>query len=323
MRALVTGATGFIGSHLVEALRARGDEVTALLRTPSKAGLLTDLTVRLVHGDLHTPEALRQAVAGQDVIFHVAGLVAARDEIEFLHANRDGTTNLVQAAEQAVPQPRFVLVSSMAAGGPAERGHPHRGDELPRPVTQYGRSKLAGEEVVRRSRLRWAILRPPMVYGPRDTEVLKVFRLARSGIVPVFGDGGQELSASYAPDLAQALIAAGSGSTTEGRTYYPCHPEILTSADFVRAVGRAVGRSVRIVSIPQAIARGILAVTGAVGRIAGRATLLTVDKANEFFQPAWTGDPAPLARDTGWTASRDLEAGLAETVTWYRSQGWL
>lgn len=321
MKALVTGATGFVGGHLAEALVRQGDEVTALVRSPGKASLLNELGVRQVRGDLHAPDALRAAISGQDVIYHVAGLVAARDNAEFLAGNRDGTANLIAAADGATP--RFILVSSMAAGGPAARGRPLTGDEAPAPVTMYGRSKLAGEEVVRRSALPWTILRPPMVYGPRDTEVLKVFRIARGGIVPVFGDGSQELSAIYGPDLADALVAAGRSTAAIGHTYYACHPELFSSAEFVRAVGRAMGRGVRVIPLPAFAARLALGVTGAAARASGRATILTPDKAHEFFQPAWTGDPAALIRDTGWQPRHDLTSGLAETTRWYRDHDWL
>ncbi len=329
MKALVTGATGFVGSHLVDALVARGDTVTALVRSPGKASHLNTLGVRQVRGDLHAVDALHEAVAGQEVVYHVAGLVAARDEAEFLRANRDGTATLLSALTSALPArgaadaPRFVLVSSMAAAGPATVGRPLVGDEAPRPVTAYGRSKLAGEEVVRRSKLPWTIIRPPMVYGARDTEVLKVFKLARTGLAPIFGDGSQQLSAVSGPDLAAALIAAGTAPATNGGTYYACHPEVFTSAEFVRAVGRAMGRSVRVIPLPLALARAALTLTGVAARLAGRATILTPDKANEFFQPAWTGDPGPLSAATGWSAAQDLRIGLAAAAQWYREQHWL
>jgi nucleoside-diphosphate-sugar epimerase len=322
MRALVTGATGFVGSHLVELLRRRGDEVTALARSPGKAATLAPLGVKVVPGDLHDGFALRRAVESQDVVFHVAGVVAARTEAEFIRANRDGTMNLVNTAQQ-IGNPRFILVSSMAAGGPSGKGTPRNGTEPSQPVTAYGRSKLAGEGVVTGSSLPWCILRPPTVYGPRDREVLKLFRLARLGLAPVFGDGSQELSAVHGADLAEALVAAATAASSTRRVYYPCHPEIFTSADFVRAVGRAVGRRVSLLRIPGHVARALLRITETSAKLAGQTTILTTDKANEFFQPAWTGDPAPLARDTGWRAVHDLESGLADTWRWYRSVGWL
>jgi nucleoside-diphosphate-sugar epimerase len=321
MKALVTGATGFVGSHLAEALLRRGAEVTALVRSPGKATLLNELGVRQVRGDLHSADALRAATAGQDVIYHVAGLVAARDEAEFLKGNREGTANLLSSLGGA--RPRFVLVSSMAAGGPSPRGKPLSGSEPPSPVTMYGRSKLAGEAVVQASDLPWTIVRPPMVYGPRDTEVLKAFRIARSGLIPVFGDGSQELSAVYGPDLAEALISAAESDAAVGKIYYACHPELFSSMEFVRAVGSSLGKSVRVLTLPEWVARGALGITGTAARLAGQATILTADKANEFFQPAWTGDPGPLMRDTGWRPAHNLAAGLAATAQWYRQTGWL
>ena len=322
MRALVTGATGFVGSHLVEALQNSSVEVTALARSASKAADLAQREVRVVPGDLHDIAGLERAVRDQDVVYHVAGVVAARDEADFLRSNRDGTRNVLTAAERE-GKPRFVLVSSLAAAGPAPRGAPLSGTEPPRPVTAYGRSKLAAEQVVRSSSLPWSIVRPPIVYGPRDREVLKVFRLARLGLAPVFGDGSQELSAVHAADLAQALLAVTKVQTTIGGIYHACHPQVFTSADLGQAVGAAMGRSVIRLRVPQGVGRALLAVTETSARLTRQVTILTTDKANEFFQTAWTGDPSPLTRDSGWHARHDLASGLADTYQWYRKAGWL
>ena len=232
------------------------------------------------------------------------------------------TANVVAAAG-AAGGTRLVLVSSMAAGGPSPRDQPLRGDETPAPVTAYGRSKLAAEQVVRASSLPWTIIRPPTVYGPRDHEVLKVFQLVRYGVAPVFGDGTQQLSAVHGADLAEALIAAARGAATLERTYYACHEEVVTSAELVRYVGEAMGRRPVVIPVPALVGRALLGITETAARLARRATILTTDKANEFFQPAWTGDPAPLTRDSGWSAARDLRTGLAETYRWYRDAGWL
>jgi nucleoside-diphosphate-sugar epimerase len=322
MRAMVTGATGFVGSHLAEALRRRGDDVTALARSARKAQPLTALGVSVVAGDLHDVAALQRAMVSQDVVYHVAGLVAARNEAEFLRANLGGTENVV-AAMKVAGVSRLVLVSSLAAAGPAPRGAPLLGDEPPRPVTAYGRSKLAAEQTVRRSGLSWSIVRPPIVYGPRDREILKVFRLARLRIAPVFGDGAQELVAVHAGDLAIALIAVASNQATTGRTYTACHPEVFTSAEFGVAVATAMGLSVATLRVPHVVGRVVLSLTEAAAKLAGQSTILTTDKANEFFQPAWTGDPGPLTRDTGWRAEYDLKSGLTDTYHWYREAGWL
>jgi len=322
VKALVSGGTGFVGSHLIDSLLQRGDTVTALVRTPSKAAGLAQRGVRLVRGDLDALDALRDAAEGVEVVYHVAGRVAARDDAEFMAANRQGTANLLDAA-RAVGTPRFVLVSSMAAAGPAARGVPLVGGEPEHPVTAYGRSKLAGEAVVREGPLPWVIVRPPMVYGPRDTEILKLFKMARWGFAPVFGKGDQELSAIFGPDLAEALVAAGTSPHAAGKTYYACHPEVFTSDAFARQVGSAVGRDVLVVSVPEIVGRGLLAAIGGMAKLAGTASVLSAEKADEFFEAAWTGDPAALMADTGWEPRTDLARGLAETMAWYRLEKWL
>jgi nucleoside-diphosphate-sugar epimerase len=274
-----------------------------------------------VRGDLEDKAALRQAAKDQDVIYHAAGLVAARDEAGFLAVNRDGTARVLAAAAE-VSHARFVLVSSLAAGGPVERGTRRSGDEPAQPVTAYGRSKLAGEVIVRGGSLDWVIARPPAVYGPGDREFLRVFKATRVGIVPVFGDGAQQLSLVYAPDLAEALVALGHSTATQ-RVFYPCHPEVLTSSGLAHAVGRVMDRTIRTVGLPAWTAQAALSVTSTAARLRGRTTLLTRDKAHEFFAPAWTADPAPLQAATGWHAAHDAASGLAATAAWYRAAGWL
>ena len=163
-----------------------------------------------------------------------------------------------------------------------------------------------------------------MVYGPRDREVLKVFRLARLGLAPVFGDGTQELSAVHGADLADALIAA-----ADQRGHGGAHLLRVPSRGLHRRRAGARGRAGRWAGpsrssgSPRRSAAACSWSTEAAARLTGQTTILTADKANEFFQPAWTGDPAPLTRDTGWRATRDLRTGLAETYQWYRTAGWL
>ena len=323
MKALVTGATGFVGSHLAEALRRRGHEVTALARSPGKAEALIEQGVRVVAGDLHDGAALDRAVEGQDVIYHVAGVVAARDEAEFLRANRDGTENAGRRGGARRRAPASCWCRRSPAGGPARRGAPLSGAEPPHPVTAYGRSKLAAEQVVTRSALPWSIVRPPIVYGPRDREVLKLFRLARLGIAPVFGDGAQELSAVHAADLAEALIAVATSPTTIGGTYHACHPEVFTSAELGPGGGRGDGPIRRHDS--GSSRAGTSRPLPHRGRCpADPAGYDPHQRQGERVLPAGLDrDPTPLTRDSGWRAAYDLRSGLADTYDWYRKAGWL
>lgn len=322
MKVLVTGGTGFVGGHLIDALLRAGDSVTALVRSPGKASGLVERGVRVVAGDLDDPSALRAATEGQDVVYHVAGLIRARSAAEFLAVNRDGTARLVEAAT-AVSRARMVLVSSLAAGGPVTRGTRRADDEPAQPVTDYGRSKLAGEAVVRGGTLPWTIARPPVVYGPRDGEFLRAFKTVRLGLVPVFGDGAQQLSLVYAPDLAEGLAAIGRCNQTTGRVFYPCHDEVLSSSGLVETLARAMQRRVRVVRLPRPVAEFALGVTSLAAGLRGKATLLTRDKAHEFFAPAWTADPVPLEAATGWRAAHCAADGFEATAAWYRAAGWL
>jgi nucleoside-diphosphate-sugar epimerase len=321
MRAFVTGGTGFVGAHLVAALQRRGDDVTCLVRNAAKAAPLGWRDVRIVKGDLGDLAALRQGCADADVVYHVAGRISARDLDDFMHANRDGTANVLEAAGRRPG--RFVYVSSIAAAGPSQPGRPIDETRVPQPVTDYGRSKLAAELLVRQGPCPWTIVRPVVVYGERDREILKVFRAARFGVAPVFGDGSQELSVIYAGDLAEAFIAAGTAPDAVGRTYFATHPTPTTARDFVIAIGQAQERSVRVIPIPRAVGRASLWTIGSLAHLVGISTVLSADKANEFLAPAWVCKADALRRDGGWEARMDLAKGLARTAVWYRANGWL
>src|SRR3989454_8180598 len=227
-------------------------------------------------------------------------------------ANRDGTANLLEAAAEAPPR-RCVLVSALAAAGPTTPGHPVDERRPPAPVSDYGRSKLAAEVLVRAMSFPWTIVRPPIVYGEWDHGILTAFKLVRVGVVPRFGDGSQELSVIYAGDLAEALIAAGSGPATANRIYFAAHPVATSSTGLIRAIGRALGQRARLGPIPRPAARALLWTIGSAARRAGRSTILSADKAEDFLAAAWTCRADALERDTGWRARVDLEAGARRT----------
>lgn len=324
MNILLTGATGFVGGHVADRLVAAGHRVTALVRSPGRAERIAALGISLVPGDLDDHTALRRAATGQDAVCHVAALTGAVDEAEFLHANRDGTANLLRAAEAMAPTARFLYVSSMAAGGPSRRGRPRTEGEPDTPVTMYGRSKLAGEVVTRGAALPWVILRPPTVYGPRDRDnLLVLFKAARRGVAPVFGDGSMELSAVHVVDLADAIVRGIAAPAVAGRMFYVNHPEVVTSRQLVTEVAAAQGTRVRIVPLPEFLARATLGAIGTAAAILRRKTILRYDKANEFYQEAWTADPAAFIAATGWAPAFDLRRGLADACRWYREAGWL
>jgi nucleoside-diphosphate-sugar epimerase len=324
VRVFVTGGTGFVGAHVVPALQSRGHDVVCLVRDPAKAAaVFAPPGPTLVAGDLHDDDALARGLAGADAVVHLAGLTAARSRAELFAVNEDRTRALAHAAT-AIGKPlgRFVYVSSLAAAGPVGGGTMPTGSEVPRPVSDYGRSKLAGETPIRALAVPWTILRPPAVYGPRDREMLRLFAIARRGIAPTFGDGGQRLSLVYGPDLAAAIVGCVEREHASG-VHYPAHRTTTTSRALVVAIAAALGVRTRTIAIPRAVVRPALWLSGTAARVAGRATLMSADKANELLADAWLCDPTAFERAVGWRAETDLDTGLRMTAAWYRRAGWL
>jgi nucleoside-diphosphate-sugar epimerase len=317
-RYAITGATGFVGGHLIE--RLAGNEVSCLARGASEE--LARAGCRVVTGAISVPAALDALVSGADVVFHVAGAIAARSEAEFMAVNRDGTAAVARACARAGVK-RLVYVSSVAVTGPSERGRPVDETAPPRPLTPYGRSKRAGEQAVRESGAAFTIVRPPIVYGPRDGQTLRLFRMAHRGLAPLVGDGAQELSLVHAFDLAEALVAAAASPAAAGGTYHAAHPEVVSQRALLEEIGRAVGRRPRLVPVPVRAVRAALVVAGAVARLTGRPTLLDPSKGPELVARAWTCAAEAIARDTGWRAQIPLARGLRETAGWYAAAGWL
>lgn len=323
MKVAVTGATGFVGSHLFDVLRERGDDVTCLVRRPEQAEALRAAGAKLVAGTLEDDQALRALADGAEVLYHVAGAVTSAGQSERLErVNLQGTQAVVRAAAGA-SVPRLVYVSSLAASGPSLAGVPLADTQQCRPVTDYGRSKLRGEEAVRAGGVAFTIVRPPAVYGPRDRQFLPAFRMVRRGLAPVLGDGRQELSLIHARDLARALIAAGRASQTVGKTYHAAHAQIVTQRELVQGIARALGRGVAIIPVPKPVLIGLLHVVGTAADLVGARTVLRPGKAAELLAPAWTCATNGFAADSGWTAEIDLDRGLQETAGWYRQAGWL
>jgi len=292
------------------------------VRPGARTEALAALGCDLVPGSLEDEDALARLVEGGPTVYHVAGRTAARSPGEFLRANREGAARLARAAARAGVS-RFVLVSSLAVTGPSSSGRPVDESCGPAPLTEYGRSKRAGEEAVRASGVPFTVVRPAAVYGPRDRAFLTLFRAASRGLVLLPGGGRQPLTLVHAGDLAAALVRAGEAEATLGRTYHAGHPVPVTHRELAEAVAEAVGRRVRTLSLPAWLVRPLFGANGALSRALGRTPLLDGDKANELLAPGWVCSSEALRRDAGWQARIPLAAGLAGTAAAYRSCGWL
>jgi nucleoside-diphosphate-sugar epimerase len=297
----VTGASGFVGSHAAEALLAAGWAVRALVRRPASPGWLRGLDVEIAPGDVRDPAGLESFVSGADAVVHVAGKTSARSEADYHSANAEGTRNVAAAARRAAPGAHVVLISSLAAAGSSADGHPLRADEPPRPITSYGRSKLAGETALRESGVPFTILRPSAVYGPRETAIRDLFVAASKGIVPVLGGGTPKIQLVYALDLAEVL-------------------------DYRRIAERLAALRnppARLVPVPAALVRAAGAVVGLATAFASGPPVFNREKAEELLQPAWTCDVTPAQGALGQPFTTDFVQGAELTYAWYRQMGWI
>lgn len=314
---LVTGGTGFVGSHLVEALLRRGHDVTCLIRDPRRLRWLEGLKVRLATGDCSDPVSLAEAVRSAEAVYHVAGLTKTYRTRDYYAVNQTGTRNLLEACEQhAQGLKKFVLVSSLAAAGPMYGNGP---------VSDYGRSKLLAEQetLLFRERFPVVIVRPSAVYGPRDVDVFELFQWASRGLIIDLRGGERFLSWCHVEDLAEALILAGERPVASGSIYCIAEDRIYSTTEFHQALLRTGGVRARVLKVPIWMGYVIGALSEAAGFLRGKATIMSRQKVREAVQRSWTCDLSASRSDLGFTARIPLEQGLERTWKWYRDQGWI
>jgi nucleoside-diphosphate-sugar epimerase len=328
MRALVTGATGFIGYHVTSLLLSRGIGVRCLVRRTSNTRALERLPgVEFAVGTLSDADSLEEAARDVDLVFHLAGAVVSVDRAGYFRVNRDGTEGLVRAVQRAAPGlARFVLVSSLAAGGPSAPPRIRSEACSDAPITDYGRSKLAAEKRLRRvARVPYTILRPPSVYGPGDVAILPFFQAAARGVGIRFTGGTLYLSLVHVADVAEALYTAAMTPQAAQRTYYVSDGAAPASIEEVqRTIAAAAGRRLALLPVPRALAPPVGAVGDAVARVTGRASFVNRQKVREMLQPGWCCSVARLQEETGFRPSWQFASGgAADTLQWYRKRHWL
>jgi len=308
----VTGATGFIGSHVVGQLGRAGWRVRILTRRVPANAEFADVAVDAVIGSLEDARAVARLVRGADAIVHAAGRIKARSHAEFFAANATGTRLLVEAAIAAGNRPRFVLLSSIAARQPQ--------------ISDYAASKLAGEAELTRldGELPWSILRPPAVYGPGDRETLAFFRALRMGLAMLPPVRNARLSLLHVGDLAAAIAAIldapsavpGVQELDDGHGGYGWDEMIGIAA-------RHLGVRPLRLPIPGPFLMGVAHLNEALHRATGDVAMLTPGKVREMLHADWTSRDGAVTAATGWRPQVDLDQGFAETVAWYRHNRWL
>ena len=301
MKIAVTGGTGFVGSHLIDAALVAGHQLNALTRReqPERQG------VSWIGGDLSSREALERLVNGVDAVIHVAGTISGRSAAAFEAGNVAGTLAMLAAATAGGVH-RFVQVSSLAAREPK--------------LSLYGASKMKGEELVIRSGLDWAIVRPPAVYGPGDREMLELFRMAKLGIMLMPPRGC--VSVIHVHDLARLLLALADPAAPASCLIEPDdgRPGGWTHREFAKALAAAVGTKAAVLSSPGILLR---LAARADQLLRGEKAKLTADRAAYFSHHDWVVEPKRAPSAELWRPQVDTMQGLAGTAAWYRDHGWL
>ncbi|MCA9582485.1 MAG: NAD-dependent epimerase/dehydratase family protein [Myxococcales bacterium] len=326
MKVLVTGATGFLGSHLAELLHREGHAVRALVRASSNTKHLESLGAELALASLETGEGLDRAVTGVDAVVHGAGIVKALAPEHFHDVNAGGTARLVDAVRVHNPGvKRFVYVSSLTAHGFSDDGNPRHPEAEARPVTHYGRSKLEGELATLAAMHDFpvTIVRPPAIYGPRDVEMYAFFQSVKRRMMRFMGKSSNILSIVDAPDCAEAILRALTVEHRSGRVYFVEDGRVYTQAELWQHIADALGVRALKVPVPIAAVSAAAALSETYGRLRGTPVMLTRDKVNELRQPYLHCASDEIRKELGWAPRVQFPEGARTTVEWYREHGWL
>jgi len=319
-RILVTGATGFIGRHLISELVGHA-HVRTLVRTSSNIDHLKQYpNIEIVYGDLDTDKGLDNALVNIDSVIHCAARTNAVTYYEYYQTNTLGTLHLVQAMERnAVKQ--ILLLSTNAVSGPSPTKQPICEDELPRPISYYGSTKKRAEDIVKKSGLNYIILRPVAVYGPFDMDMLRYIRLIAHGICPVIGFGEKYLNLIHVSDLVRLMLACISKGSYDNETFFVHDGHCYQFTKVVQTISEIIGRSVRIIRIPKSIAMLYSILNEIFIHPAKR--LIRRDKIYELACQYWLCSTGNLFKKFDFQPQFTLAQGMANTIRWYKTHGFL
>lgn len=323
MKCFVTGATGFVGGHLCAKLVAEGHEVVALIRPDAKRDALKKLGARIAQGTIESTNVFAHYAEQTDVFFHLAAVTKPVREASFDSVNRVGTEHVLAGLVRGDFHGKFVLLSSLAAGGPAAAiDSPRRETDPDAPVSRYGESKLAAETAVRNALPKgcpWTILRPGAIYGPREHQILEVLRMMHRHKVAVqFGDG-VAVQMTHVDDVVEALLQAAFNPQSSGRTYYINDRAVWGFEDVVKMASEALGHPVRLIKLPMAAGGALAAVLDGLGAVLGKSLApLGRDKFREMEARFWVADPTLAERELRWQPKWEFSRGLASTIEWYQ-----
>jgi nucleoside-diphosphate-sugar epimerase len=326
MKAFVTGATGFVGSHLVDRLLSEGFEVTCLKRKSSNTRWLDGKNVSFVEGDLLSNEALESVLKNVDYVFHVAGVVKAKNEKEYEKANVLATKNLIEITYKVNPGlKKFVHISSQAVCGPTPDEEPVTEEYIPKPITAYGRTKRKAEKEVLKFRDKFpvVIIRPPAVYGPRDTEILVYFKTFKKGLNSIIGFNDKYLSIIHIKDLVDGIYLAAVKETKSGEVFFICSDRGYNWDEISEAASAAMNKKAFKLRIPHFVVYTVGFFAEIFSVFSKNAPTLNLEKCKDITRERWVCSNRKAKEILGFRVSLPLNEGFKQTADWYAEKGWI
>ena len=331
MKILITGASGFIGSFIVEEALKQGFETWAAIRKSSSKEYLQDERIHFIELNLSSKAQLIEQLRPHqfDYVVHAAGVTKCLNKADFRHINTEGTRNLVDALlDLQMPLKRFVFLSSLSVFGAIKEQLPYdeiREDDTPKPNTEYGRSKLEAERYIDSigSRLPYTILRPTGVYGPREKDYFMMAKSIKQHIDFAVGYQRQDITFVYVTDVVQAVFLALEKGET-GRKYFLSDGQVYQSTTFSDLIHEELGRPWWLrITAPVWVLRVVTFFGEYIGHMTGKVTALNNDKYNILRQRNWRCDIEPARRELGFEPKIQLKEGVKTTIQWYKDHKWL
>ncbi|HSW56505.1 MAG TPA: NAD(P)-dependent oxidoreductase [Ignavibacteriaceae bacterium] len=324
--AAVTGANGFVGSHLVDYLLGKNFEVRCIVRKSSNLQWLEGKNVKIYDCGLFDKDGLREAFRDVNYIFHVAGVVKAKDEEGYFKGNVEATKVLLEVAAEVKDQiKKFIVVSSQTVSGPALVGKPVTEDMKPNPLTTYARSKLKQEEVALSYKdiFPVTICRGPAIFGERDTEIFIYFQVFNKGLTTMIGFDKKELSLLHVADLAEGLYQAAVSEKSNGEIYFISSEKFYNWDDVGNITSKVLGKKAFRIKIPHFIVFMIAAIAQFFAMFSSKPATLNIEKAKDLTQQFWICDTSKAMRELGYRQKVSIEEGIKRTCEWYKQMKWI
>ncbi len=324
--AVVTGATGFVGSHLVDQLLQKNYKVRCITRKTSSLKWLEGKNIEIFNCGLNNKQGLRTAFEDAEYIFHVAGVVKSKTPQGYFEGNVDTTRNLLETAVEFKNNiKRFLVISSQTAAGPSLNGKPVTENETPHPITTYGRSKLAEEELAKTfmDKFPVTICRAPAVYGERDTEILIFFKTFNKGLMTTIGFDLKKISLIHVDDLVRGFILAAESEKAKNEIYFISSEKYYTWEEIGEVTSKVLNKKPLKVKVPHSIVYTIAALAQFFAMFSSKPATLNIEKAKDITQANWICDTSKAVRDFAYHQNIPIEEGIERTCEWYKKMKWL